>query len=54
MRLVSASGTVVAQASGESSAFNPVVLDTGHAAPGLYTLFVDMGGDVTRLSVVKK
>ena len=54
VRLVSASGTVVAQASGASSAFNPVVLDTGHAAPGLYTLFVDMGGDVTRLSVVKK
>ena len=54
VRLVSASGTVVASASGEYSAFNPVVLDTGKVAPGLYTLSVDIAGDVTRMTLVKK
>ena len=54
MRLVSASGTVVVSASGEYSAFNPVVLDTGKLAPGLYTLSVDIAGDVTRMTLVKK
>ena len=54
VRLVSASGTVVASASGEYSAFNPVVLDTGKLAPGLYTLSVDIAGDVTRMTLVKK
>ena len=54
VRLVSASGTVVASASGEYSAFNPVVLNTGKVAPGLYTLSVDIAGDVTRMTLVKK
>ena len=54
VRLVSASGAVVASASGEYSAFNPVVLDTGKVAPGLYTLSVDIAGDVTRMTLVKK
>lgn len=54
IRLVSASGTVVAQTSGQFSAFNPVVLDTRQLAPGLYTLYVDIAGDVVRRSVVKK
>ena len=54
IRLVAASGTVVAQTSGQFSAFNPVVLDTSQLAPGLYTLYVDIAGDVVRRSVVKK
>ena len=54
VRLVAASGTVAAEESGSFSAFNPVVLDTGSLAPGLYTLYVDIAGDVTRLSLVKK
>ena len=54
VRLVSASGTVVAQASGEFSAFDPVVFDTGKLAPGLYTLSVDIAGDVTKMTLVKK
>jgi hypothetical protein len=54
VRLVSASGAVVASASGEYSAFHPVVLDTGKVAPGLYTLSVDIAGDVTRRTLVKK
>ena len=54
IRLVSASGTVAAQASGEYSAFNPVVFDTGNLAPGLYTLSVDIAGDVTKMTLIKK
>ena len=54
IRLVSASGTVAAEASGEYSAFDPVVLQTGKLAPGLYTLSVDIAGDVTKMTLVKK
>ena len=54
VRLVSASGTVAAQASGEYSAFDPVVFDTDKLAPGLYTLSVDIAGDVTKMTLVKK
>ena len=54
VRLVSASGTVAAEVSGEFSAFEPVVLDTGKLAPGLYTLSVDIAGDVTKITLVKK
>ena len=54
VRLVSASGTVAATVSGDYSAFNPVVLDTGKLAPGLYTLSVDIAGDVTKMTLVKK
>ena len=54
VRLVSASGTVAAVASGEFSAFNPVVLQTGKLAPGIYTLSVDIAGDVTKMTLVKK
>ena len=54
VRLVSASGTVAAEASGEFSAFNPVVLQTGKLAPGIYTLSVDIAGDVTKKTLVKK
>ena len=54
IRLVAASGSVVAETNGSFSAFNPVVLDTKRLAPGLYTLYVDIAGDVTRRSVVKK
>jgi len=54
VRLVSASGTVAAQATGEFSAFDPVVLDTHKLAPGLYTLSVDIAGDVTKMTLLKK
>ena len=54
VRLVSASGTVAAQVSGEYSAFDPVVLDTSKLAPGIYTLSVDIAGDITRITLVKK
>ena len=54
VRLVSASGTVAAEVTGEYSAFDPVVLQTGKLAPGLYTLSVDIAGDVTKMTLVKK
>ena len=54
VRLVSASGTVAAEVSGEFSAFDPVVLNTASLAPGLYTLSVDIAGDVTKMTLVKK
>ena len=54
VRLVSASGTVVAETSGQFSAFNPVVLDTQRLSPGLYTLYADIAGDTIKRSVVKK
>lgn len=54
VRLVSASGTVVAELSGPYSAFEPVVLNTKSLAPGLYTLHVDMAGTVVRRTLVKK
>ena len=54
VRLVSATGSVVAEASGDFSAFEPVVFDTKGLSPGLYTLYVDIAGDVTRRSIVKK
>ena len=53
-RLVSSSGTVVAEATGRYSAFNPVVFDTSGVPPGAYTLYVDISGDVTKLTVVKR
>lgn len=54
VRLVSSSGTVAAEVSGNFSAFEPVELNTQALAPGLYTLSVEMGGDVIRRTLVKK
>lgn len=54
VRLVAASGTVVAEQSGSFSAFQPVVFETASFAPGLYTLSVDVAGDKHSLTLVKK
>lgn len=54
IRLVSSTGTVSAEAAGEFSAFEPVVLETGRLAPGLYVLFVDIAGQTYRRTLVKK
>ena len=54
LRLVGTSGAVAAEVVGDYSAFEPIVLDTSGLAPGIYVLYVDIAGSVTRRTLVKK
>ncbi|MBR1576629.1 MAG: S8 family serine peptidase [Bacteroidales bacterium] len=54
LRLVGTSGVIAAEVRGNYSAFEPIVLDTRGLSPGLYTLYVDIAGSVTRRTLVKK
>jgi len=54
IRLISSTGAVVCSYSGTSCAFEPVVFDLRKAAPGVYTLHVDIDGAVTQYTIVKR
>ena len=52
--LISASGTVVYHTVATCSAFDPAQIDVHKAAPGVYTLKVQTGGETYKTTVVKQ
>lgn len=52
--LISASGAVVFHTVAACSAFEPAVIDVHKAAPGVYTLKVETGGETYKTTVVKQ
>jgi hypothetical protein len=52
--LISASGAVVFHTVATCSAFEPAVIDVHKAAPGVYTLKVETGGETYKTTVVKQ
>ena len=54
VRLISASGVVVYEASGSHSVDTPVTLDVDSLAPGIYTLEITYQGQVYTYTIVKR
>lgn len=54
VRLVSSTGRVVFDHSGEHSAFEPVTLITSALSPGVYTLVVTYDGETIKRTLIKK
>ena len=52
--LISASGTVVLHTVATCSAFAPAEIDVHNAAPGIYTLRVETGGETFKTTIVKQ
>lgn len=52
--LISSSGTVVLSTVATCSAFEPAALDVHKAAPGVYTLKVETGGQTYKTTIVKQ
>lgn len=52
--LISASGAVVFHTIANCSAFDPAEIDVHKAAPGIYTLKVETGGEIHKTTIVKQ